>query len=139
MDDQKKQALRRSPRFDVDVEIVGHIKPTVAVKILDISEHGMRIESPAALAPAELCRVTVNAPAGAVVLSTRVARCRLNMVKHEDGSVGRVYHAGLEFTDDSAESKEIKALISEVCTVKDEVPAEVKTKETTEGKIVKAM
>jgi len=139
MDEQKKQALRRSPRFDVDAEIVGHIKPTVAVKILDISEHGVRIESPAALAPAELCQVTVNAPAGTVVLSTRVARCRLNMVTQDDGSVARVYHAGLEFTDDFTESKEVKALISDVCTVEDEEPAEATTKETTEGKIVKAM
>jgi hypothetical protein len=139
MNDQKKQALRRSPRFDVDAELTGHIKPTVAVKILDISEHGVRIESPAALAPAELCQVTVNAPAGTVVLSTRVARCRLKMVKHDDGSVARVYHAGLQFTDDSIESKEVKALMSEICTVKDEEPAEVAKKDTTEGKIVKAM
>ena len=41
MDEKKKAALRRSPRFDVEAELVGHIKPTVAVKILDISEHGM--------------------------------------------------------------------------------------------------
>ena len=139
MDDQKRQALRRSPRFDVDAEIAGQIRPTVVVKILDISEHGMRIESPVAMAPAELCQMTVNAPAGAVVLSTRVARCRLKMVKQDDGSVARVYHAGLEFTDDFAGSKEVKGLISEVCTVEDEVPAEVTTNETTEGKIVKAM
>jgi hypothetical protein len=139
MVDQKREALRRSPRFDVDAEIIGHIKPTVAVKILDISEHGMRIETPAALAPAELCQVTVNAPAGAMVLSTRVARCRLNMVKHDDGSIARVYHAGLEFTEDYSESKKVKALISEVCTVEDEEPAEVAKKDTTEGKIVKAM
>ena len=139
MDDQRKEALRRSPRFDVEAELVGHIKPTVAVKILDISEHGVRIESSASLAPAELCQVTVNAPAGTVVLSTRVARCRLKMVTQDDGSIGRVYHAGLEFTDDFTESKEVKALISEVCTVKDEEPAEVATEAITEGEIVRAM
>ena len=142
MDDQRKEALRRSPRFDVEAELVGHIKPTVAVKILDISEHGVRIESSASLAPAELCQVTVNAPAGTVVLSTRVARCRLDMVKQDDGSVVRVYHAGLEFTEDFTESSEVKALMSEVCTVEEEVTAEVttnETDETTEGKIVKAM
>jgi hypothetical protein len=111
----------------------------VAVKIIDISEHGVRIETPASLAPAELCQVSVNAPAGTVVLSTRVARCRLDMVKQDDGSIVRVYHAGLEFTDDITESKEIKALISEVCTVEDDEAAEVTTKETTEGKIVRAM
>jgi len=34
----KKAALRRSPRFDVNEELTGHIKPTVKIKILDISE-----------------------------------------------------------------------------------------------------
>jgi hypothetical protein len=139
MDEQKKEALRRSPRFDVDAELSGHIKPTVAIKILDISEHGVRIESPASLAPAELCQVTVNAPAGTVVLSTRVARCRLKMVTQDDGSVARVYHAGLEFTDDLSESKEVKALISEVCTVNDEETTEAATEAITEGRIVTAM
>lgn len=139
MDEQKKEALRRSPRFDVDAELVGQIKPTVAVKILDISVHGMRIESPTPLAPAELCQVNVNAPAGTVVLGTRVARCRLKMVTQNDGSIARVYHAGLEFTEDYTESKEVMALISEVCTVEDEEPAEVKSNTVTEGKIVKAM
>jgi len=139
MDEKKKEALRRSPRFDVDAELIGHIKPTVAIKILDISEHGLRIETPAALAPAELCQVSVNGPAGTLVLSTRVARCRLDMVKQDDGSVVRVYHAGLEFTEDLTESKEIKALISEVCTVEDDETAEVATEAITEGRIVTAM
>ena len=139
MDEKKKAALRRSPRFEVDLELVGHIKPTVAVHILDISEHGVRIESPTALAPSELCQLTVKAPAGSLVICTRVARCRLNMVKQDDGSIVRVYHAGLEFTDDYTESKEVKTLISEVCTVEDEEPAEVTKDEITEGEIVKAM
>ena len=135
-----KAALRRSPRFDVSEELTGHIKPTVAVKILDISEHGLRIESPAALRPAETCEVTVKAPSGTVVLRARVARCRLKMVKQDDGSIARVYHAGLEFSEDDCGSEEIKGLMSEVCLA--EQPAEMSTEpttEVTEGKILNAM
>ncbi len=135
-----KAALRRSQRFDVNEELTGHIKPTVKIKVLDISEHGLRIESPAALRPAETCEVTVKAPGGAVVLRGRVARCRLNMVKQDDGSIARVYHAGLEFSEDDCGSEEIKALMSDVCLI--EQPAEMTTEsqsETTEGKIVNAM
>ena len=135
-----KAALRRSPRFDVNDELTGHIKPTVKIRILDISEHGLRIESPAGLAPAELCEVTVKAPSGTVVLRARVARCRLNMVKQDDGSIARVYHAGLEFSEEDCGSDEIKALMSEVCIL--EQPAEISTDvtaETTEGKILNAM
>ena len=136
----KKAALRRSPRFDVNEELTGHIKPTVKIKVLDISEHGLRIESPAALRPAESCEVTVTAPSGTVVLRARVARCRLSMVKQDDGSIARVYHAGLEFSEEDCGNEEIKALMSEVCLV--EQPAEMttdSTRETTEGKIVSAM
>jgi len=136
----KKAALRRSPRFDVNEELTGHIKPTVKIKVLDLSEHGVRIESPAALRPAEMCEVTVKAPNGPVVLRARVARCRLNMVKQDDGSIARVYHAGLEFSEEDCGSEDIKALMSEVCIV--EQPAEMTTEsagEITEGKIVNAM
>jgi len=135
-----KAALRRSQRFDVNEELTGHIKPTVKIKVLDISEHGLRIESPAALRPAETCEVTVKAPGGAVVLRGRVARCRLNMVKQDDGSIARVYHAGLEFSEEDCGSEEVKALMSDVCLK--EQPAEMTTEsqsETTEGKIVNAM
>ena len=135
-----KAALRRSPRFDVNAELTGHIKPTVKIKVLDISEHGLRIESPAALRPAESCEVTVTAPNGTVVLRARVARCRLAMVKQDDGSIARVYHAGLEFSEEDSGSEEIKELMSQVCLV--EQPAEMTTEapvQTTEGKIVTAM
>ena len=135
-----KAALRRSPRFDVNEELTGHIKPTVKIRVLDISEHGLRIESPAALRPAEVCDVTVKGPGGAVVLRGRVARCRLNMVKQDDGSIARVYHAGLEFSEDDCGSEEVKALMSDVCLI--EQPAEMTTEasaETTEGKILNAM
>ncbi len=135
-----KAALRRSPRFDVNAELTGQIKPTVKITILDISEHGIRIESPAALRPAEVCEVTVKAPSGTVILHGRVARCRLNMVKQDDGSIARVYHAGLEFSEDDCESEDIKSLMSEVCIV--EQPAEITTEtpeEITEGKILNAM
>ena len=138
MDDKKdREDRRRSPRLDVDAELTGHIKPTMAVKILNISEHGILIESPVGLPPAGMCEVTVKAPSGPKVIRARVARCRLKMAKQDDGFMARVYHAGLEFSEDYAGSQEIKALMLEVCIL--EEPAEMTTDAATSPGIEQAM
>ena len=130
MDDKKdNEDRRRSPRLEVNDELTGHIKPTMPVKVLNLSEHGILIESPVGLPPAGLCEVTVKAPSGLKVLRARVARCRLNMVKQDDVSILKVYHAGLEFSEDVAGSPEIKALMCEVCVF--EELAEMTTTATT--------
>jgi hypothetical protein len=36
---------RRSPRFRVTSEIEGRIKTTLKVRVVDLSKHGMRVES----------------------------------------------------------------------------------------------
>ena len=131
-----KKERRRSPRIEINEEVTGHIKPTMAVRILNISEHGLLIESPIGLPPAGTCEVTVKAPSGPKVIRARVARCRLRMVKQDDGSVARVYHAGLEFSEDYAGSEEVKALMSEVCIL--EEPAEMTTSPATEEEIAQA-
>ena len=113
---------RRSQRFDVTKEVKGRIKPTMEVRVLNISSHGMLIESPCGLPPAGMCEITVEAPSGPRVIRARVARCRAQMVKKDDGKVAIRFHAGLEFPEELADGLEIQQLMSEICTL--EGPAE---------------
>ena len=136
MVDNKKNR-RRSQRFEVNEELAGHIKPTMAVRVLDISEHGLLIESPIGLPLAGTWNVTVTAPSGPKVIRARVARSRLKMVMQDDGSVARVYHTGLEFSEDCAGTEEVMALISEVCTL--EESADMTEDPEKDGGIAQAM
>ena len=108
---------RRSQRFDVTKEVKGRIKPTMEVRVLNISKHGMLIESPCGLPPAGMCEITVEAPSGPRVIRARVARCRAQMVKKDDGKVAIRFHAGLEFPEELADGLEIQQLMSEICTL----------------------
>jgi hypothetical protein len=119
-DDKKER--RRSQRFDVTNVVTGRIKPTMEVRIVNISQHGMLIEAPCGLPPAGMCELTVESPNGPRVIRGRVARCRAQMVKQDDGKVAIRFHAGLEFPEDLAEGLEIQELISEICTL--ETPIE---------------
>jgi hypothetical protein len=119
---EDKKERRRSQRLDVNQGITGRIKPTMEVRIVNISQHGMLIESPCGLPPAGMCELTVESPNGPKVIRGRVARCRAQMVKQDDGKVAIRFHAGLEFPEDLAEGLEIQELISEICTL--EAPAE---------------
>ncbi len=115
---------RRSPRYEVDRGITGHLKPTIEVRIMDISEHGLMIESPTGLPPAGICELTINMPSGPKKIRARVARCRAQMVKRAAGKVVVRFHAGLEFLEDFAEGLEVKELISELCSLEVSVAAE---------------
>jgi hypothetical protein len=119
---EDKKERRRSQRLDVSQGITGRIKPTMEVRIVNISQHGMLIESPCGLPPAGMCELTVELPSGPKVIRGRVARCRAQMVKQDDGKVAIRFHAGLEFPEDLAEGLEIQELISEICTL--EAPVE---------------
>ena len=118
---------RRSKRFDLETEITGKIRPTMEVKVLNLSEHGMLIETPFGLPPSGTCELTVQAPSGPKVIRAKVARCRANMVKKDDGTVSILFHAGLEFNDSFAAGREIKDLISEFCIVEGPVDADGKS------------
>jgi hypothetical protein len=59
------------------------------------------------------------------------------MKKQDDGFMGKVYHAGLEFSEDVAGSQEIKTLMLEVCIL--EEPAEMTTDAATNPGIKQAM
>ncbi len=132
-----KKDRRRSQRFEVNQELAGQIKPTMTVRVLNISEHGLLIESPIGLPLTGTWNVTVKAPSGPKIIRARVARCRLKMVMQDDGSVARVYHTGLDFTEEYAGTEEVLALISEVCTF--EEPAEMMADPATDGGIAQAM
>jgi len=106
---------RRSQRFEVTGGVKGRIRPTMEVRIVNVSQHGMMIESPCGLPPAGMCEVTVETPSGPRIIRARVARCRAQMVKQDDGNVLIRFHAGLEFPEELAEGLEIQELISEIC------------------------
>ena len=128
---------RRSKRLEVNDGIKGRIKPTMEVRIVNISQHGILIESPCGLPPAGMCELTVESPSGPKVIKAKVARCRAQMVKQEDGSVAIRFHAGLEFPENLAEGLEIQELISEICTL--EAPAEDGSGNATTTGIMQAM
>ena len=128
---------RKSPRFDVTQEVQGNIKPTMAVRIVNISIHGMLIETPFGLPPSGVCELTVNAPSGPILITARVARCRANMVKGKDGKASIRFHAGLEFPEEFANSPQLKALMTEVCTLS--APTELELKEAPVNEIEQAM
>jgi hypothetical protein len=108
---------RRSLRFKVTNEVTGRVKPTMAVRILDVSQHGMLIDSPCGLPPAGICELTIDAPNGPVVIRGKVARCRAQMMRDDDGKMVMRYQAGLEFAEEIAEGLEIQDLISQICTL----------------------
>ncbi len=134
---EDKKDRRRSQRLDVNQGIKGRIKPTMEVRIVNISEHGMLIECPCGLPPAGMCELTVEGPSGPRLIKARVARCRAQMVKKDDGSVAIRFHAGLEFPEDLAEGLEIQKLMSEICTL--ETPAGEGATEATAIGIEQAM
>jgi len=128
---EDKTNRRRSERLEVNDGVKGRIKPTMEVRIVNISQHGMLIESPCGLPPAGICEVTVEAPGGPRVIKAKVARCRAQMLKQDDGSVAIRFHAGLEFPEDLAEGLVVQELISEICVL--EAPVEQANESTVTG------
>ena len=107
---------RRSPRFKVMSEINGRMKSTIKLRILDVSLHGMLVESSVGLPPNGTCEITVLAPSGEKKLRAQVRRCRAEMVQGDNG-LQVLYHAGLEFPDTKDDGLNLTDLISEICTV----------------------
>ena len=129
---EDKKNRRRSERLAVSDEVKGRIKPTMEVRILNISQHGMLLESPCGLPPKGICELTIEAPSGPRLIKARVARCRAQMVKQDDGNVSIRFHTGLDFPEELAEGLEVQELISEICTL--EMPGEeLSANESTSG------
>ena len=128
---EDKKNRRRSERLEVSDGVKGRIKPTMEVRILNISQHGMLLESPCGLPPKGICELTIEAPGGPRVIKAKVARCRAQMVKQDDGSMAIRFHTGLEFPEDLAEGLEVQELISEICTLEGPVEEIAATASTT--------
>ena len=90
---------RRSQRFTADQEIYARIKSSIPVRIIDVSQHGMRVESSSAVPPTGACDLWVPGDEGDVKLKVRVQRCRARFEQGNDGGPGLVYQAGLEFLE----------------------------------------
>ena len=134
---EDKKSRRRSERLEVSDVVKGRIKPTMEVRILNISQHGMLLESPCGLPPKGVCELTIEAPSGPRVIKARVARCRAQMVKQDDGNVAIRFHTGLDFPEELAEGLEVQELISEICTL--EAPVEDIAVKATTSRIEQAM
>ena len=109
---------RRSPRHEVTEGVTGKVGASLEVRVLNISEHGILIESHMGLPPAGICELTVDAPGGEKMIRARVARCRARMVKGSNGKTTMIFHAGLEFFEEDADGLDIPELISEICVLK---------------------
>lgn len=108
---------RRSRRYEVTKEVKGRVRPSMDVRVVNISEHGMLVETPFGLPPAGTCEMTLQVPGGEMVIRARVARCRANMVKNSSGKPVVRFLAGLEFFEGFAAGPEIKSLIAAVCSL----------------------
>jgi hypothetical protein len=95
---------RRSKRYEADQDIYARIKSSIPVKIIDVSSHGMKVESTSAVPPLGSCDLWIPGDDGDVKLKVRVQRSRAQFVAGENGSNGLVYQSGLEILemDDTA-------------------------------------
>ncbi|MEJ2189139.1 MAG: PilZ domain-containing protein [Acidobacteriota bacterium] len=105
---------RRSPRNKVTIEVNGKGRATLEVSVLDVSEHGLLVESSTPVRPGGMCEIAIEVPGGERMIRAEVRRCRAQMVETEKGP-RIVYHAGLEFDQPAAGGEEVKNLISELC------------------------
>jgi hypothetical protein len=96
---------RRSERVTPGHEIYARIKSSIPVRIVDVSQHGMRVESSSALPPSGECDIWLPADDGDVMMRIRVQRCRARFVQSEDGPRGLVYQAGVEFLEMDEEAR----------------------------------
>jgi hypothetical protein len=96
---------RRSPRYDTDQEIYARIKSSIPVRIVNVSGHGMMVESSSAVPPAGACDLWVPGDEGDVKLRVRVQRSRAQFVNSDGGTRGLVYRSGLEFLEMDAPAR----------------------------------
>ena len=96
---------RRSPRYVADQEIYARIKSSIPVRIIDVSTHGMMVESSSAVPPVGACDLWVPGAEGDVKLRVRVQRSRAQFVAGDGQSNGLVYRSGLEFLEMDASAR----------------------------------
>lgn len=96
---------RRSQRHSPNQDIFARIKSSIPVRIIDVSWHGMKVESTSALPPSGECDIWLPSDGGDVKTRIHVHRCRARFVQTEDFN-GLMYQAGVEFLDMDANSRE---------------------------------
>ena len=101
---------RRSQRLSPQQDIYARIKSSIPVRIVDVSQHGMQVESTSALPPSGECDIWLPTDGGDVKMRIRVQRCRARFVQAQEGYRGLVYQAGLEFLEMSQQAR--SALVS---------------------------
>jgi len=88
---------RRSQRVPVQGDRYGRVKATVPARIVDISQHGVQLEMPAALRPAVECDLTLPFGSRNLRIRARVQRCRVMGFSEDANERKLLYRAGLEF------------------------------------------
>jgi hypothetical protein len=116
---------RRSQRFAPEEEIYARIKSSIPVRIVDVSNHGMQVESTSALPPSGECDVWLPTDDGDVRMRIRVQRCRARFLQTDDGFRGLMYQAGLEFLEMDNPAKSALVSIVERLDVEDVAPDEI--------------
>ena len=89
---------RASGRKRIDGHIMGEVTVFQPMSIMDVSEHGIQVETAVALQNDSLHDFRLPLGEHAVVLKGRVAYCHLAV--QDDGSV--LYRSGIEFVEPSA-------------------------------------
>jgi hypothetical protein len=112
---------RRTPRYRLTTEVTGKLKATTDVKLIDVSEGGLLVETELGIQPGSVCELKVFAKGSELTLEAGVRRCRAQLTKTDAGC--RVtYRSGLEFTDLTDEQMAgVRRLILECCDTPDDL------------------
>lgn len=103
---------RRNPRYRLTSEVTGKVKSTMDVRLVDISEGGLLVETKLGLPPASVCEIKIAMQGAEVTLRAEVRRCRAQLTK-TDAGCKVAYRSGLEFVDlDEKGAKIVRHLIA---------------------------
>lgn len=103
---------RRNPRYRLTSEVTGKVKSTMDVRLIDISEGGLLVETKLGLPPASVCEIKIAMQGAEVTLRAEVRRCRAQLTK-TDAGCKVAYRSGLEFVDlDEKSTKIVRHLIA---------------------------
>ena len=97
---------RRTPRIKLETRVMGRVRGSATVDIVDISRGGMLVRSQSPLAPARELTAWLPTGEGEVEIHAQVLRCRAHTVKLPDGrTAGLVYDAALAFVNLGADQQ----------------------------------
>jgi len=97
---------RAQPRVTLSGELRGTVKSSIDVRVLDLSEGGMRVQSTTGLAPGTDCTLTLETGGGQIRVRATVLRSRAAIA---DGRMS--YASGLRFVDDADTGQRVRELV----------------------------